>query len=206
MPKPRPAKTPSEGTRERLIRVATAMIAEQGYAAATVRNICREADAAVNMVHHFFGSKEGLFDAILAGIGEDLMGVPMRIIEEPPESRQDFEARLKLFFHESLHTLIEHRLLYAVVMREQITLPAFVDYHRSVQVFLTAARCKQIVGKHIEPEMISGWIMDRLGNQVIHADWLREAVGNDVVSDEAYRKRWARANFEFLLGGLLSQK
>lgn len=55
-----------QGTKEKLFLAAIKVFAERGYRDATVREICRLAGAAnVNAVNYYFGSKEGLYRAIL---------------------------------------------------------------------------------------------------------------------------------------------
>src|SRR3954451_22867648 len=78
-------------TRQRLLEVAGEVFAEQGFKNATVRDICKRADANVAAVNYHFGDKEGLYNATLQHwIGEAveqfpmLMGVPE---SAPPEDR-----------------------------------------------------------------------------------------------------------------------
>jgi TetR/AcrR family transcriptional regulator, regulator of cefoperazone and chloramphenicol sensitivity len=51
-------------TRERLLRAAMDVFAEHGYEAATIREICRRAEANVAAVHYHFGDKKRLYAAI----------------------------------------------------------------------------------------------------------------------------------------------
>ena len=52
-------------TRQRLLDTAGEVFAEQGFRNATVRNICRRADANVAAVNYHFGGKEGLYLEVL---------------------------------------------------------------------------------------------------------------------------------------------
>lgn len=60
MPKPAPAAD----TRERLLHAAMEVFAEHGFEMATIRDICRRADANVAAVHYHFGDKKRLYAAI----------------------------------------------------------------------------------------------------------------------------------------------
>jgi len=51
------------GSREAILRAARLKFAEYGYERATVRAIAREAGVDTALIHHFFGSKEGVFAA-----------------------------------------------------------------------------------------------------------------------------------------------
>ncbi|GIG65862.1 TetR/AcrR family transcriptional regulator [Phytomonospora endophytica] len=54
------------GTRETILDAATAAFLGLGYDGATMRGIARAADVDAALVVHFFGSKDGLFKAVLA--------------------------------------------------------------------------------------------------------------------------------------------
>ena len=54
------------GTREAILRVAKQSFAERGYAATSLRGVARAAGVDPSLITHFFGSKDGLFEAALA--------------------------------------------------------------------------------------------------------------------------------------------
>jgi len=54
------AKTASEQTRARLLDAAREVFSEHSFQGATVREICRRAEANVAAVNYHFGNKEGL--------------------------------------------------------------------------------------------------------------------------------------------------
>lgn len=56
--------------REALLAAATAEFASHGFAGARVGHICKQAGTTVRMVYHYFGSKSGLYVAVL----EEAMG------------------------------------------------------------------------------------------------------------------------------------
>lgn len=57
-----------EATRARLLKVATAEFAARGYDGARVESIARKAGVNINLVYHYFGSKEGIYVAALESI------------------------------------------------------------------------------------------------------------------------------------------
>lgn len=52
-------------TRERILAAAASLLAQQGYAATSISQICRDADTLPASVYWAFGSKEGLFAAVM---------------------------------------------------------------------------------------------------------------------------------------------
>ncbi|MBF8187322.1 TetR family transcriptional regulator [Nonomuraea sp. K274] len=54
-------------TRERILQAARTLFGEQGYERVTVRMIAAAADSNIALVGRYFGSKAGLFGAVLQG-------------------------------------------------------------------------------------------------------------------------------------------
>jgi len=93
------------GTRAAILEAARASFAERGYDASTIRGIAGEAGVDPALVHHYFGTKEGLFAAsmalpmtpgdvlpgVLAGplddLGERLVRLFLAVWDEPAARR-----------------------------------------------------------------------------------------------------------------------
>jgi AcrR family transcriptional regulator len=68
---PRPPRQRGRASSERaLIDAATGLFAERGPSAVTVRMIAERAGVNHGLVHHYFGSKQGLVRAVLADLAE----------------------------------------------------------------------------------------------------------------------------------------
>ena len=190
--------------RERLIAAGRAVFTEKGFGGATVREICDLAGTTSNMIHHYFGSKQGLYDEILSGFSDSVLVVPIRIISEPPRNRENLVARLEIFLSETLEAIIAHPDLYRLVIRELIIFDVFENYNEQLVKFLDSAKEVGIVRPELDSEMLTGVILDRLGNQILYAPWIKEISGQCIVSDAPYRKRWLRANLDLILHGILT--
>jgi AcrR family transcriptional regulator len=119
-PRETPARPPRQlgrrpgesGTREAILEAARAAFADAGYDRATIRAIASTAQVDPALVLHYFGSKEGLFEAALelpvsarqifergAEAGPELLGavVVRAFLEtwEPPETRLRLMAMLR---------------------------------------------------------------------------------------------------------------
>ena len=85
-------------TRERVLGAAASLLAEQGYAATSISQICREAEVHPASIYWAFGSKEGLFAAVMERAAEAFFeGLPVKGERDPlagvDELGRMFEAR-----------------------------------------------------------------------------------------------------------------
>jgi TetR/AcrR family transcriptional regulator len=62
----------SIATRQRILNVATEEFSAKGYDGARVDDIMRIAEVSKNLIYHYFGSKEGLFIAVLESAYEGM--------------------------------------------------------------------------------------------------------------------------------------
>ena len=61
-----------EETRNRLLSVATELFSEKGFAAVSTREIATAAETTLPSIPHHFGSKEGLYKAVLEAISDEM--------------------------------------------------------------------------------------------------------------------------------------
>jgi AcrR family transcriptional regulator len=92
------AETAAE-TAARLIAVATPAFAAQGFAAVSLDQLAAEAGVTRGALHHHFGNKAGLFEAVLRGIVADLGVTLDRTWEEALAQGADRWTAFRQCFH-----------------------------------------------------------------------------------------------------------
>jgi len=190
-------------TKDRLLASGAELFAEKGFDGVSVRQICAHASTSMNMIHHYFKSKQGLLDAIIEQYTSNVLGVPMRLLEKPARSKEDLLSRLELLFETTLEAYIEHRSLMLVVIREQTSPPALLQYMDRFAKFLEQSKKRGFVRKELDIQMVTGAMLDRILNQVQFAPLLKRTYGIDIMNDAKYRQRWCASNIDLFLHGIV---
>ena len=189
-------------TRERLLVVGASIFAEKGFKGGSVREICTRADTTINMIHHYFGTKAGLLDAIVGQFNARVLDVPMRLLDPPAKSRDDFMSRIEMLFVATLDAFMDERAVLMVVAREQADVPALTDYMTRFTEFLEHGKKKGFVRKKLDTQLVTGALLDRISMQVQYAPWIKRNYDIDL-SDPTYKKRWCASNIDLFLNGVL---
>ena len=153
------------------------------------------------MIHHYFGSKKGLYDAIIQKFSQETFEVPLRVIAQAPRSLEEFKFRMDMFIAETLEALIAKAPVFRILSRDQTEFVAFSKYHASFIRFLEQAKAGGYMREEVDIEMISGLILDRLGNQVLFGTSLKDPSYPNVLTDAKYRERWLAANIDIMVNG-----
>ncbi len=96
-------RTASEQTRERLLEAAREVFSRHSFQGATVREICRLADANVAAVNYHFGSKDALF-------AEALNFAPLAVMQKANAKLSECpKKRLRLFLRDFMLMLLDEK-------------------------------------------------------------------------------------------------
>ena len=81
--------------RDAILRAARNLFTSKGFASTTVREICREAGVTAPVLYYHFGSKEGLFEAVV----EDTLSLDdfHALLQEEVRGRADTWAKLRAY-------------------------------------------------------------------------------------------------------------
>ncbi|MEV5841525.1 TetR family transcriptional regulator [Streptomyces sp. NPDC048179] len=81
----RPPRTESAGTRDRILVAAREEFAERGYEKTSVRAIAKAAGVDSALVHHYFGTKDQIFEAAISVAFAPALNAPAAIADGPPD-------------------------------------------------------------------------------------------------------------------------
>jgi AcrR family transcriptional regulator len=91
----RPRREEAADTRDHILTAAREEFSERGYEKTSVRGIAKAAGVDSALVHHYFGTKEQVFEAAIAVIFAPALNAPDALADAPPD---DVGERLTRFF------------------------------------------------------------------------------------------------------------
>ena len=179
-------------TRDAIMDAAAQIFAREGYRAATMQMIAREAGFTPPTVYSHFGSKLGLFEALVEALLADLFTLMERELPEGLTLAQSLELRVR----ELLELAARRRALFTLLVLRPYDLPD-LSGHEEDEVRLDAfwgalfAEHPEELGDRTPHE--AGLVMEG----VLHAftkDWMR--------SDDPSLAPQTRRIVELVLGGV----
>lgn len=153
------------------------------------------------MIHHYFGTKEGLYNAIIDEFTSTTFDVPLRLIAKPPKTKEEFHLRLELFISETFRALVNQASVFRIIARESKSYVGTSKFHTGLGNYLSAAQSAGLLNASLKIELVTGIVLDRLGGQIMYASMLREDEPT-VLNSEAYAEEWLNANTTVLIYGL----
>ncbi len=120
--KKKTAKKPSsiineDGTRDRLLKVATELFAKQGFDATSTAEICQLAKANVAAITYHFGTKDNLYNEVLRGLL--LRNHPSQIQQlTDAHSLDEFKVRLRVFAEGMIGFFLQNPEVSAILFRD----------------------------------------------------------------------------------------
>ncbi len=110
-----PMKLTHSNSAGRILNAALDLIAEKGYEATSIREICARARITRPTLYYFFQSKEGVHRALVAHAMSDLEQALQQGLSTPGTLRAKCQAIIRLFFAEALQHPKLWRFIYNLV-------------------------------------------------------------------------------------------
>jgi AcrR family transcriptional regulator len=184
-----------EDTTKKLKAIALQMFAEQGYAAVAMEDMIKQVGMTRGAIYHHFGSKEGLFRAVLDDIQQE---IAERILNESGKTTDLWEQLLKgcyAFLSASLEREIQQIML--------IDAPAVLGWNvwRALDEKYSMSLLLELLTEMREQQMIRPLSVDSLthllsGAMNEAALWIASAPEKEKALEEAF------ASFTALVEGI----
>ncbi|MCL4355776.1 MAG: TetR/AcrR family transcriptional regulator [Nitrososphaerota archaeon] len=136
-------------TAEKILQAASRMFAARGFANVSVRDICKKAETTAPVIYYYFGSKKGLFDAVVRR-QISMQGFIGKLSQASKAA--DPRDGLESFIVTYLTTFPEHTFDMGLYMRDSATL----DKQSAERVSEDLEKIKGIATTMVERSMAKG--------------------------------------------------
>ncbi len=130
----RPAETLDSSVRQRLLRAASDLFAQKGYAATTVREIVAAVGVTKPVLYYYLGSKEGLYLELMQSTSQSFL----KLLDEPVPAGATASQRIKRLGELAFQVFCEHlqtmKIMHAIYYGPPQGAP-FVDFDALHQRF-----------------------------------------------------------------------
>lgn len=166
--------SPSEKTKESLLDNAKKHFAKFGFEGASLREICKDAEANVSAVKYHFGDKEGLYKSCLAGFAEKRLQ-KVNIMLTPCDNYEEFRVKLKLFiddfFEECLNDMEMNQLVnneieaMSPIMEDIFSSTYLKIFERLVEV-IKDGQAKKFIRDDVDPTLITKMVFMSISQSI----------------------------------------
>lgn len=116
----RPQGSQNAAVRAGLLESARTLFAQHGYSAVSTRAVAEAAGVNPAMIHYYFGSKQGLYEAMLSETFTPLFANLSAALNAGPDLQTDQQSPVRRFFHAYMHTLGANPWLPPLILREVV--------------------------------------------------------------------------------------
>lgn len=208
----RPPGADADATRTAILEGALEAFASAGYDAVSVRELTRRLGVSHNLVHHYFGTKQNLWHAVLDyAVGEQI-GEVMAQLERDLDAEGDPFASLDQSIRGVVTLFARMPALPRLLMFEAAWAGERLDYvyeHYLDPFFRVAdrlrARVEEAGGERVDLRSFALVTLTACGSLFTHASVARQIGGPDPFSDEAVQ-RHADTVVKLVVDGLRPRK
>ena len=186
----------SESAKGELLRAAKKLFARRGLSGTTIRDIANEAGTNSSQISYYFEGKEGLYTACLQDIAQKRLSFAEQILT-PPNSREEFEIRTRLFVENLMNHFLEDHDAGLIIIREfdRANSPAegvfrenFVNLLNLIQRFFDVAIQKEFISKQRDPYILMSLFFGTIMNE-LRFDHLKQVIFSRTIREPEERKK-----------------
>ena len=199
----------AERTKQNFIHAAEALFAERGFDGATLDMLAARAGANKALVSYYFGSKEGLYDAVIAAVTADIVEQVLGDINEKDEP----VARFRRYIMALAAAFASRPSFPAILMREYISgdvqlreepFRQVLQFYRITESIYQAGRRAKIFRK-LDPHQLHLSVVAPLVHFVLTIRLRQSAFSRyDVGLSDPAVEEFARHHAALLIDGLKS--
>ncbi len=185
--------------KEHIINVAIDLFAEKGFEGTSIRDLAAKAEVNIAMINYYFGSKEGLFEAIVEYNSSYLREHLEEISKDDKKTDiEKIDAVIEHFVHRLLTNHKYHRFIHQellLLQREKLhsTIIKVFSKNKILIKGIIETGIKKKVFRKVDPELtivtISGTINQVLLSKSMCSIIMDKGEDYDVYTDEIFRKR-----------------
>jgi AcrR family transcriptional regulator len=192
-------QTEKADKREQIIQAALKLFGKQGFEGTSIRDLCQEAGVNLAMVNYYFGSKEGLFAAMIEQKASNIKGRLQELVNNPNMTPIE---KINDVIEGYVDRLFSHRGFSLVMMRE-LSKEQRQPLHEAISgIFMVnmemiraiieeGIRKKQF--RKVDVDLTISTIMGTLWNLIINETMVKKICSHDYgenpYMDPAFRKR-----------------
>ena len=158
----RPPASENVDRRDALLKSAIKLFAEKGFSAVDLREISKDAGVTVGLIRHYFDSKDGLIDAAIANVTEQLQAVFGKVTADiDASSGQAFIDLMSQRHTEILYPryeLLQFLKHLAVELPDQ-SRPIFKSYYNHLNSEILELECRWGLSPKIDPSWLTFTLM-----------------------------------------------
>ncbi len=114
---PRPVNADAQATQRHILESALSLFSAQGMGGTSVREIARGAGVSLAMVHHYFGSKEGLYTACIEAMLAELSNLSVELRQALANLDGSPQSLIQKAIRVGFQFAREHRMAVRLLMR-----------------------------------------------------------------------------------------
>jgi TetR/AcrR family transcriptional regulator len=181
----------------RILKQALELFSSKGYDATAVREICEAAGITKPTLYHFFGSKEGVYRALVDGTLERFRSEIVRALGQPGSLRERLKRLARSYFEQACEHREAVRFIFGLIHNPPSSAPPtdFKKFHQEILQLVGACLDEGLESGELRPGRVDVRLLAFFGA-------LGEAVcGNLVEGDPQLTGALADALVDTLLDG-----
>lgn len=201
--------SPSEKTIQALLIQAKKHFAQFGFEGASLREICKEAEANVSSVKYHFGDKEGLYKACLVEFADKRLQ-KLNIILTPSDNIEEFKVKMKIFiddfFNESFGDLEMNQLVCNEIemmnpIMENMFSSTFLKIFQKLIEVINDGVEKKFIRADLDPDTIGTMVFMTI-NQAVRYDHINSKYFNRTLANKEYRSKFINDLVSIITNGI----